>query len=519
MKFNHIKPMFILLASVILCGCRPASTGNDTPATDTDKSEKVIQTSDDKDADKDDTKEPGKDPEKIFFSYQNNDLELKNPSSSALMMEGNYYSISLDSSDSRLYPQLSNALDTYNAAEEKRVTDAMSSAAPDMIELQGNGFDGSGDIFTDIYLLRADEKAFSFCISDYSFLGGAHGFTQYYGYCYDPKTGERINFSDIFKSTYDLPGIIVDELLKQNEDLIGYFKECPSDKENLLADIPSRLENEAKGLAWALDYDGIWFYFEDYAMGAYVAGSQAVKVSFSDYPEIFTNTFVNYKADDVPDIKTQYEKKEDAPKTEIQASDPGKNSADDNDPFFGLWIGSFKERQEALDLVDKLDEQGIEAYSIYTPEYENLNKEPYWCVTIGRSGSEPEAQAYIDAAQKAGFPDAYVKYTGNRLCKRIYCYIYAGNSLEITPSKVTMNEVPVEELSGTSYSEGPATLTIDSATVFDKSCNMQPFTGYKEGMSVLDWFNKANEPDLLGVFDVSITGTHVDGIYGSYLWD
>jgi hypothetical protein len=49
---------------------------------------------------------------------------------------------------------------------------------------------------------------------------------------------------------------------------------------------------------------------------------------------------------------------------------------------------------------------------------------------------------------------------------------------------------------------------------------------------VLEWFLKNDElakadfdsysgggPALLGVFDVSVTGDHVDRFYGSYWWD
>ena len=132
---------------------------------------------------------------------------------------------------------------------------------------------------------------------------------------------------------------------------------------------------------------------------------------------------------------------------------------------------------------------------------------------------EAEKPVYIDDAAKAGYPDAYVKYTGDRLCKRVYCYIYSDQGLEITPSKVTMNEVPTEDLSGDSDAEGPRTLVIDSATVFDKSCDMQSFAGYKQGVSPLEWFNNAKGPDLLGVYDVSVTGDHIDAVYGIYWWD
>ncbi|MCR5590635.1 MAG: SPOR domain-containing protein [Lachnospiraceae bacterium] len=195
----------------------------------------------------------------------------------------------------------------------------------------------------------------------------------------------------------------------------------------------------------------------------------------------------------------------------------GEQEADE--PFFGLWTGSFSDRQDALNLVEKLEGKGFEAYCIYTPEWENLSSDPYWSVTIGRSGSEPEAQAYIEDAKAAGYKDAYVKYTGDRLSHRLYCYVYSTGDVKITDSKVTLNDVPTELLSGNSEDEGPMTLTVDASTVFDSSCEMEFFHGYKKGETPLEWYNHAEGTDIMGVFDVGVTGNHIDSIYGSYWWD
>ncbi len=251
--------------------------------------------------------------------------------------------------------------------------------------------------------------------------------------------------------------MIVDELEKQNSDLKEYFKECPGDKDALLENLPERFEDDADETAIKAT-ESMWDYNEgdDYSV---------------------------------------------------------------DEPFFGLWVGAFKERQEALDLVDDLQEKGMEAYSIYSLEFENLNDEPYWCVTIGKSGSEPEAQAYIKDAEKMGYKEAYVKYTGERLSHRLYYYAYGTTGIDITSSKITLNEVDTEELSGTAESEGPMTLVIDQDTVFDKTCDMQAFNGYKKGQSPLEWFNGVSGEYLMGVFEVGITGNHIDSFYGAYWWD
>lgn len=200
------------------------------------------------------------------------------------------------------------------------------------------------------------------------------------------------------------------------------------------------------------------------------------------------------------------------------------------EPFFGLWVGAFKDRSAAEELVNKLKDAGLEAYCVYSPEWENLSKEPYYCVTIGESGSEPEAQAYITDAAKAGYKDAYVKYTGDRLSHRIDYYIYSEDTIKISLDEVVLNNVQVSDMSGGDMIE--ATLVVDKDTVFDKTCDMQFFGNYRQGDSVLEWFNYNKElmetdvdkymekgPALKGVFEVSITGNHVDSFYSCSWWD
>ena len=46
--------------------------------------------------------------------------------------------------------------------------------------------------------------------------------------------------------------------------------------------------------------DGILLNFEDYAMGIFAAGSVSIKINFSDYPELFTDTYNNYKNMEMP---------------------------------------------------------------------------------------------------------------------------------------------------------------------------------------------------------------------------
>jgi hypothetical protein len=90
--------------------------------------------------------------------------------------------------------------------------------------------------------------------------------------------------------------------------------------------------------------------------------------------------------------------------------------------------------------------------------------------------------------------------------------------------------VRVEDLSGEYI--GDMTLFVDENTMFDETCGLEYFGHYREGDTPLSWFQYNmelidNNPDdywaagpaLLGVFEVSITGSHIDRFYGSYWWD
>ncbi len=84
----------------------------------------------------------------------------------------------------------------------------------------------------------------------------------------------------------------------------------------------------------------------------------------------------------------------------------------EKEPFYGVWINAFKKEADAKVLVKELTDKELPAFCVYSCDWENLNKEPYYCVTVGKSASESEAKSYMDDAKKAGYSSAYVKYTG-----------------------------------------------------------------------------------------------------------
>ncbi|MCR4807273.1 MAG: SPOR domain-containing protein [Lachnospiraceae bacterium] len=214
-----------------------------------------------------------------------------------------------------------------------------------------------------------------------------------------------------------------------------------------------------------------------------------------------------------------------------EVGDPSVEIGYTLNPFYGVWVGSFKDREEAIGVCHKLEEAGFdESACIYSVEWEKLNKEPYYCVTAGMCVSEDEAQTVLGSVKKAGYKDAYVKFTGKRLSHRVYFIVYSEDSIEVSGDEVIIDNVQYEDLSG-SFS-GEASLIVDKDTVFDETCDPANFGNYADGETPLEWYKHNKElldedpdkylekgPALKGVFEVSVTGNHVDAFYGSYWWD
>lgn len=83
--------------------------------------------------------------------------------------------------------------------------------------------------------------------------------------------------------------------------------------------------------------------------------------------------------------------------------------------FFGVWIASSKDYNAAVEAARKLNDEGFDARVYYSPEWENLNKDPYYCVTCGTYTQKSEADKALENLKNKGYSDAYVKHTGCRL--------------------------------------------------------------------------------------------------------
>ena len=92
-------------------------------------------------------------------------------------------------------------------------------------------------------------------------------------------------------------------------------------------------------------------------------------------------------------------------------------AANGDEAFYGIWVSAYLNEDEAMDKAAELRDAGFDAYCIFSPQWENLNKKPFYCVTIGRSASEAQASSLLDKVKAAGYNEAYIKYSGNRTIK------------------------------------------------------------------------------------------------------
>ncbi len=208
------------------------------------------------------------------------------------------------------------------------------------------------------------------------------------------------------------------------------------------------------------------------------------------------------------------------------------------DGFYGVWTSAVKERDIAVSEAKKLNGLGYESYVCYSPEWEELNSDGYYCVAAGRFTSETEARDALDGVKNAGFKDAYVKFSGKRKYTTVSYYNYGSIETEVYSGKVILKNVPYD-ISRSWYpqindsdEQNKADLIIDEDTVFDESCDMQFFGNYENGDTPLAWFQrnceyKETDPDkyipegpaLSGVFEAGLRGNHIDRFFGSYWWD
>ncbi len=201
--------------------------------------------------------------------------------------------------------------------------------------------------------------------------------------------------------------------------------------------------------------------------------------------------------------------------------------------YYGVFVSSAKDRDKCDSVIEKLEKAGFDdSICVYTPDFGNLNPEPYYVVTTGLYLSESDAQKALSDVKAAGFADAYVKYAGQYIGDRFRYTTIGSGQIEVLKDGVMLRGVSLT----TPYASGADALTADlfvsKDAVFDPSADTGSFGNYEDGDTPYEWivrnYDMMNEdgerymmngPALSGVFEVGIKNNMVMKYYGSYWWD
>ncbi|MCR4656720.1 MAG: SPOR domain-containing protein [Lachnospiraceae bacterium] len=251
----------------------------------------------------------------------------------------------------------------------------------------------------------------------------------------------------------------------------------------------------------------------------FIEGAEFEKIDREDVPVITAEEYITPEIDPDADPDLLY------------MSDP------DLRPFYGVFVSSTKDREAAIKTATALCDKGYDGSVTYTPEWEALNKDPYFVVLAGRFDTKEDADALLKDVKKDGYRDAFVKFSGKSKGIRLNYTTFSPDTVSVRDDSVVIrlsDPVPTFDWSPyyveNGYDTGNAYLYLDGDTVFDKSCDTELFTNYKKGDTVLEWFQRNrdllnNDADnasydaCTGVFDVNADGTYIDSYYGIYWWD
>ena len=195
----------------------------------------------------------------------------------------NWQTLALDTEDARRYPALADSLRKLNEESAEWGASFMTDNLPYAQELlhDRNEF-FYGLTYSDEYTVqRADEVILSIRGEQSDYTGGVHPNYGVYGLNLNPKTGKRVQLSEILTTTEGLPDILADKILAKYPD-----EPFPSLQE-MLADY------REEDYSWTVNYQGLTFYFSPYEIASYAAGLLTVTIWFDEAPELFREEYLN----------------------------------------------------------------------------------------------------------------------------------------------------------------------------------------------------------------------------------
>ena len=192
-----------------------------------------------------------------------------------------YTRIYINNYEDESYKELAEKLDTYYSDKEAELKETHKGFLQEIETMKEEGMEGGFPMEYEIDhagVIRADKQVFSIMEDQEVYYGGAHGGNGLAGINLNSQTGEEIELSDVITDMDGLASVITDVLYMDYDPEI-FFAE---DKDELQETVQDYLD---KGLGWNITYDGVCFYFGDYALAAYASGHQVAFINYDTYPE------------------------------------------------------------------------------------------------------------------------------------------------------------------------------------------------------------------------------------------
>ncbi len=123
----------------------------------------------------------------------------------------------------------------------------------------------------DTQIMRGDANILSVAVDTYSYTGGLHGARSRAALNFDPKTGERLYFSDLGKDADALSDFVLDYITQLAKGYSGY-------ETVTLSMLPDLIENEQ----WYFTETGLMIYADEYQVASYAAGRMGFLVPYEE---------------------------------------------------------------------------------------------------------------------------------------------------------------------------------------------------------------------------------------------
>ncbi len=189
---------------------------------------------------------------------------------------------------SKNFPRLAAALKAYNDSVYQEALREQSGGREEALrDWQERKKSGYADSFNghsnerDLIVKRADALVLSFLETQWTYTGGAHGGQMFRGVNFDASTGERLSLHQVFPDGVQLVETVIAKLYEENKQ--GTFFD------SMEATVADQIIHDK--VSWVIGPRGVTFYFNQYEIAAYAAGTITTTIMFDAQPGLFNEKY------------------------------------------------------------------------------------------------------------------------------------------------------------------------------------------------------------------------------------